>query len=214
MVSGWLRGPAHPDCGFPPGSGTIPGVKWLSYRVLKALGWRFEGVVPDVPKMVIVGAPHTTNWDFILFLAALYHFDLKVKFLAKHTLFRWPFGALFRRWGGIPVDRARARGIVDQVKEAFDAAREMILVVAPEGTRSAAPRWKSGFFEIAERVGVPVVPAGVDGANKVVTMGEAQPLGLTRDELMDRLRDFFEGQNGIRPQNAGPVRLAGEITQS
>ena len=185
-------------------------MKWLSYRVCRALGWRFEGALPDVPKMVIVGAPHTSNWDFFLFLAALHYFDMKVKFLGKHTLFRWPFGGLFRRWGGIPVDRRRATGVVDQVKEAFDAATEMILVVAPEGTRSAAPMWKSGFLEIAERVGVPVVPAGVDGVNKVVTMGPAQPVGLAREDLMGRLRAFYEGKTGVRPALASPVRLGGE----
>lgn len=187
-------------------------MKWLSYRVLTALGWRFEGALPDVPKMVIVGAPHTSNWDFFLFLAALHHFDMKVKFLGKHTLFRRPFGWLFRHWGGIPVNRQRAAGVVDQVKRAFDEADEMILVIAPEGTRGPARVWKSGFFEIAERVGVPVVPAGVDGAGKVVTMGPVQPVGLGREELMDRLRVFFEGKDGIRPHNAGLVRLTGETT--
>lgn len=189
-------------------------MKWLSYQVCRALGWRFEGVVPDVPKMVIVGAPHTSNWDFLLFLAALHYFDLHVKFLGKHTLFRWPFGSLFRRWGGIPVDRKRATGVVDQVKEAFDAVTEMTLVIAPEGTRAAAPRWKSGFLEIAERVGVPVVPAGVDGVNKVVRIGPAQPVGLERTELMDRLRGFYAGMGGVRPELAGPVVLAGETAKS
>lgn len=185
-------------------------MKWLSYRVCRAIGWRFEGVLPDVPKMVIVGAPHTSNWDFILFLAALHRWDMRVKFLGKHTLFRRPFGWLFRRWGGIPVDRRRATGVVDQVEEAFDAAERMILVVAPEGTRGAAPMWKSGFLEIAERVDVPVVPAGVDGVNKVVTMGSAEPVGLVRYDLMDRLRAFYEGKTGVRPAMAGPVRLGGE----
>jgi 1-acyl-sn-glycerol-3-phosphate acyltransferase len=185
-------------------------VKWLSHRVCRILGWRFAGTVPDVPKMVIVGAPHTSNWDFFLFLAALYHFDIRVKFLGKHTLFRWPFGWLFRRWGGVPVDRRRAAGVVDQVKQAFDDADEMILVIAPEGTRGAARVWKSGFFEIADHVGVPVVPAGVDGAGKTVTIGPAQPVGLTRGELMDRLREFFAGKQGVRPANAGTVRLGAE----
>lgn len=189
-------------------------MKWLSYQVLRSLGWRFEGVVPDIPKMVIVGAPHTSNCDFFLFLAALHHFDIKVRFLGKHTLFRRPFGFLFRRWGGIPVNRRRAAGVVDQVKKAFDTADRLILVIAPEGTRGAAPRWKSGFFEIAERVGVPVVPAGVDGANKTVTIGAPLPVGLTRDETMDRLREFFTDMKGIRPRNAGLVRLAGETAPS
>jgi 1-acyl-sn-glycerol-3-phosphate acyltransferase len=191
-----------------------PSVKWLSYQVLRALGWRFEGVIPDMPKMVIVGAPHTSNWDFLLFLAALHHFDVKVRFLGKHTLFRRPFGFFFRRWGGIPVDRRRAAGVVGQVKEAFEATTEMILVITPEGTRSAVPAWKSGFLEIAERVGVPVVPAGVDGTNKVVAIGAPLPVGLTRDESMDRLRGFFATRRGIRPRNAGPVRLSEETAAS
>lgn len=189
-------------------------MKWLSYQVCRALGWRFEGVLPDTPKMVILGAPHTSNWDFILFLAALHYFDMKVKFLGKHTLFRRPFGALFRRWGGIPVDRRRATGVVGQVEEAFDAVDELILVIAPEGTRGSAKRWKSGFLEIAERVGVPVVPAGVDGNNKVVTMGPAQPVGLQRADIMDRLRAFYDGKTGVRPEQAGPVRLGGETAPS
>jgi 1-acyl-sn-glycerol-3-phosphate acyltransferase len=189
-------------------------VKWLSYRMLRSLGWRFEGALPDVPKMVIVGAPHTSNWDFFLFLAALHHYEMKVRFLGKHTLFRWPFGVLFRRWGGIPVNRKRAAGVVDQVKEAFDTADELILVIAPEGTRSAAPRWKSGFLEIAERVEAPVVPAGVDGANKTVTIGAPLPVGLTRDESMSRLREFFTDKMGMRPQNAGAVRIRGETAHS
>jgi 1-acyl-sn-glycerol-3-phosphate acyltransferase len=185
-------------------------MKWLSCRVLTAIGWRFEGQVPDLPKMVIIGAPHTSNWDFALFLAALHHYRLKVRFLGKHTLFRWPLGYFFRRWGGIPVDRTKGGGVVAQVKQAFDEAEKMILVIAPEGTRKAAPRWKSGFAEIAERADVPVVFAGVDGPGKTLVIGPAHRVGADRTGFMDRVRAFYNDKEGINPKGKGPVRIGTE----
>lgn len=189
-------------------------MRWLSYRIATALGWRIEGELPDVPKMVVIGAPHTSNWDFFLFLAALHHFDIKMRFLGKHSLFRFPFGFMFRKVGGIPVDRSRPGGMVGQVKAAFDREAEMILVIAPEGTRSAAPSWRSGFVEIAEAAGVPVVPAGVDGARKVLTIGDPQSVGDDRAAFMERIRAFYSDKPGIRPEGKGPVRLLREEAAS
>jgi 1-acyl-sn-glycerol-3-phosphate acyltransferase len=185
-------------------------MRWLSYRVFKGLGWRIEGVIPDLPKMVIIGAPHTSNWDFFLFLAVIHHFHLKVRFLGKHTLFRWPFGFMFRAVGGIPVDRNRSGGIIGQVKREFDSEVRMTLVIAPEGTRSAAPQWKSGFVKIAEELHVPVVPAGVDSASKTVTIGPPLTVDGDRKGFMDRLRAFYADKNGVDPSGKGPVRLARE----
>jgi len=189
-------------------------VRWLSYRIFKALGWRVQGQLPDIPKMVIVGAPHTSNWDFFLFLAAIEHFSIKVRFLGKHTLFRWPFGFMFRKVGGIPVDRDRPGGIVRQVKAAFDAEERMILVVAPEGTRRAAPSWKSGFVEIAEGAGIPVVVAGVDGANKVISVTPPLEVGGDRSAFMDEVRLFLADKHGVNPKGKGPVVLARESAVS
>jgi 1-acyl-sn-glycerol-3-phosphate acyltransferase len=189
-------------------------MKWLSYRIFTAIGWRFVGEIPDIPKMVIIGAPHTSNWDFFLFLAALHRYRMKVRFLGKHTLFRWPFGYFFRKLGGIPVDRSRAGGVVAQVKQTFDDAQEMILVVAPEGTRRAAPRWKSGFVEIAAKSDVPVVFAGVDGPGRTLVIGPPHRVGADRTGFMDRVRAFFNDKDGINPQGKGPVRIGAENTIS
>lgn len=189
-------------------------MRWLSHRIATLLGWKIEGVVPDIPKMVIIGAPHTSNWDFFLFLATIHHFDIRVRFLGKHSLFRWPFGWMFRKVGGIPVDRTRAGGIVRQVEAAFDERERMILVIAPEGTRRAASAWKSGFVEIAERVGIPVVFAGVDGPNKVLTISRPEPVGSDRGQFMDRVRAFYADKPGINPKGKGPVRLAREASVS
>lgn len=185
-------------------------MRWLSYKVFTALGWQIEGELPDIPKMVVVGAPHTSNWDFFIFLAVIYHFDIKVKFLGKHTLFRWPFGWMFRKVGGIPVDRSKSGGVVGQVRTAFDAAESMILVVAPEGTRRAQRSWKSGFVEIAETADVPVVFAGVDGPTRTVHIGQAERVGPDRSEFMNRARAFYADLRGLRPEGKGPVRLADE----
>lgn len=189
-------------------------MRWLSYQIATALGWKIRGELPDEPKMVIVGAPHTSNWDFFLFLAALHHLDFTARFLGKSSLFRWPFAFMFRKVGGIPVDRSGPGGLVGQVEAAFEAEDEMILVIAPEGTRSAAPRWKSGFVEIAESAGVPVVLAGVDGINRVVTIGPALRVGDDRRAFMDRVRAFYADQPGINPEGKGPVRLGEESSVS
>jgi 1-acyl-sn-glycerol-3-phosphate acyltransferase len=183
-------------------------MRWLSYRIFTSLGWRIEGELPDVPKMVIIGAPHTSNWDFFLFLAALHHFRIKMRFLGKASLFRWPYGFMFRKVGGIPVDRSQSGGLVGQVKAAFDASDEMILVIAPEGTRHAADSWKSGFLEIAEGAEVPVVFAGVDGKHKLLVISPPyRVVGGDRRAFMDEVRAFYADKSGIDPKGKGPVRL-------
>jgi hypothetical protein len=164
--------------------------------------------------MVIVGAPHTSNWDFFLFLAVLHHFDVNVRFLAKHTLFRQPLGFMFRKVGGIPVDRSQPGGVVGQVERALESQSRMILVVAPEGTRDAAPKWKSGFVEIAERAGVPVVLAGVSRVDKSITISSEIDVGADRIRFMDQVRAFYADKDGINPSGKGPIRLGDEPVSS
>lgn len=179
--------------------------KWLASR-----GWKFIGVMPELDKMIIIGAPHTSNWDFIVYLAAIRHWQISPRFVGKRTLFRRPFGGLFRRLGGIPVDRSGPWGMVGQVAELFEASEQMILVVAPEGTRTAAPYWKSGFVRIAAEARVPIVPARIDFPRKRVELGS--PIDFEGDEraLMDRLRVFYEVSKGKDGRGKGPVRLKDE----
>lgn len=185
-------------------------MKWLAYRYLRLRGWRFIGSLPDIPKLIIVGAPHTTNWDFVLFLATLHNYEMKVKFIGKHTLFRWPFGYFFQFFGGIPVDRSKPGGIVAQVKSAFDSVDQMILVMAPEGTRKPAPHWKSGFLKIAEMTGAPVLLAGVDYPNRQVTLGPSIHVGDDTNAFMDQARLFYADKTGLHPEGQGPVSVRDE----
>lgn len=185
-------------------------MKWLAYRYLKLRGWSFEGQLPDVPKMIVIGAPHTSNWDFILFLGALHHFRIKVTYIGKHTLFRWPFGWLFRALGGIPVDRSKPGGLVRQVVDAMETADRMVLVIAPEGTRKAAPYWKSGFLKIADVTGVPIVLAAVDSSKKRLVIGPAVSFDGDTKSFMDAAREFYADKEGLHPELKGPVGVRGE----
>lgn len=182
----------------------------LAHWVFRRLGWKFEGGLPDDPKMIVIGAPHTSNWDFLVFMAAMGAFDIRARYLGKHSLFRWPLGFFFRALGGIPVDRRKPGGVVGQVAEAFATSEEMTLVIAPEGTRSLAPRWKSGFLAMARAADVPVVPGVLDWGGKTLTL--APPIRIEDDVVafMERIRQAYAGATGKRPELQGPIRVVEE----
>lgn len=177
---------------------------------MRLAGWTIEGERPPFPKFVAIGGPHTSNWDFVFFLAVTHVLDIKARFIGKHTLFRGPLGALMRRWGGIPVRRDRPQDLVAQTVAAIDSSDEAALVIAPEGTRSAAPFWKSGFYRIALAADIPIVLAYLDYPNKRAGVGPAfHPTGDVRRD-MDRIRAFYADKTGRKPELQGPVRLREE----
>ncbi|MEX1037309.1 MAG: 1-acyl-sn-glycerol-3-phosphate acyltransferase [Acidimicrobiia bacterium] len=182
-------------------------MKWLAHTYLKMRGWKFIGQVPPDPRFIVIGAPHTTNWDFVAFLAATRQWDFTPKYLGKHTLFDGPFGWLFRRLGGIPVDRSKPGGVLDQVKAEFESNQEFALVIAPEGTRKAAEFWKSGFVKIAAATGVPIVPGGLNYRDKTITLGDPVHYDGVADNLMDTLRSFYATTEGKHPEGQGPVQI-------
>ena len=143
----------------------------LGRMMMRLSGWRFDGTLPDVPKIVIVVAPHTTNWDFVIGVMVLWALDIKISFLGKHTLFRGLFGKWMRSIGGIPVDRASTHGVVGDAVEAFRVAERMVLALAPEGTRQLDKGFRMGFLHIAHGAGVPVLLAYFDFSRKVVGFG-------------------------------------------
>ena len=119
-----------------------------------------------------MGAPHTSNWDFVFFAGAVEQLGISPSFIGKHTLFRWPLKRFMYDMGGMPVDRSRPGGYVRSVIRAFDQAEKMALVIAPEGTRSSDGKWRSGFYHIACGASVPIVPAWVDHARMVGGLGD------------------------------------------
>lgn len=160
----------------------------LGHAVFRLMGWRIEGQLPPLDKFVVIGAHHTSNWDFVLFIAAKFILRLNARWFGKHSIFRWPFGALMRYWGGIPIRRHLKLNTVEQAIEAFAEHRQFILVLSPEGTRRKVERWKSGFYHIACGAGVPIVPAALDFQHRRIVIGAPfQPTGNEEADLRQLL---------------------------
>ena len=174
------------------GSGFL---SFLGRLMLAAMGWRVEGEVPNLPKLVIAVAPHTSNWDFVVGVAAMFALDLRIDFLGKHTLFRGPLGAFMRCIGGIPEDRSQPGGVVDEAIAAFGRVEQRMLAIAPEGTRKGAARFKSGFLRIAHGAGVPVVLAALDYGARCVRFG---PTFMSGGD--------FEGERARAEAHFAPIR--------
>ncbi len=162
---------------------------WL-YRRQK---WQITGNAPDTPKCVLLGFPHTTNWDFVFFLGAAHQLGIRPAFMGKHSLFRWPLARFMRDMGGFPVDRSRKGDYVKAVAREFAGHDEMALVMAPEGSRGGENGWRSGFYHIAVTAGVPIVPAWVDHANRLGGIGA--PIYPTGDYPADlaKIADYYRG---------------------
>ena len=171
------------------------------------MGWTFEGSVPQSPKVLVIGFPHTSNWDFFVYLAVMDHFGLRSKFLAKRGLFVWPLGWLLRRLGGIPVDQSGGTTLVETAISSFASHDELVLVIAPEGTRSRGEAWKSGFWRIADGADVPVVMAFVDGETRTTGFGPAVRIAGDPESWMRQAAAFYEDKRGLKPGNRGPVVL-------
>ena len=178
----------------------------------RALGWRVEGKLPEgVERAVLIAAPHTTNWDLPFMLATASVFRVRLSFLAKHTVFKGVAGPLMRWLGGIPVDRRARHGMVGEAARRLLDTTGMLLAVAPAGTRSRAKHWKSGFYRIAEKANVPIVCGFLDFENRVAGVGPAiVPSGdIIAD--MNKIRAFYAGMRGLRPEKNTPIRLRAEL---
>lgn len=173
----------------------------IGRATMSLVRWKFEGAVPNQRKFVIIVVPHTSNWDFTLGVAALFSLGFRVSFLGKHTLFKWPLGVFVRWLGGIPVERSVSRDRVTEAVAAFNAADQLILVVAPEGTRKRVTEWKTGFYHVAHGANVPIVPVAFDYGKKVVRIGPPFWTTGDRDRDMVQLRDFYRGVVAKRPEN-------------
>lgn len=175
----------------------------LGRAVLRAAGWRIEGQIPDLPRCVVILAPHTSNLDLPLGLAAMFAVGVRVNWLGKHTIFRGPFGWFLRGLGGIPLDRGHAAGVVAQAAGAMRAAPRMFLGLAPEGTRARVPAWKTGFHRIACAARVPIVPAALDYSRRVVWIWP--PFTPTGDAASDvaAIQRRYQASMGRHPDRYG-----------
>lgn len=186
-------------------------LRWLSIWFLKLTGWTAEGARPTDARYVLIAAPHTTNWDLPYLLAMAGVFEIKMCWMGKHALFRWPMGWFLRKLGGVPVLRHKAGNMVDQMAQVLRESDAQALVVPAEGTRGYVPYWKSGFYHIASEAQVPIVMSYLDYSRKCGGFGPAvMPSGDVRAD-MDEIRDFYADKVGLYPEKFGEVRLKEEM---
>jgi 1-acyl-sn-glycerol-3-phosphate acyltransferase len=173
----------------------------LGRLLLWLFGWRLAGTSPEAPQCVLVVAPHTSNWDFLFGLAAKWALRLRVRFVGKHTLFRFPLGIFMRGVGGIPVDRSQSGGFVERVAAEFALGEPLCVVIAPEGTRRRVERWKTGFHRIAVEARVPILPVALDyAAREVRLLPMYTPTGDYATDLQ-ALSAYFTPAMACRPEN-------------
>lgn len=171
----------------------------------RLLGWRVEGSLPELPKFVLLGAPHTSNWDFMLFLALAFHLQADVRYMGKAELFRSPIGGFFRYCGGYPVERNKSQGLVEQMAGIMQESERFILVIAPEGTRHKVREWKTGFYHIARRANAPVVAAFIDGINKICSIGPTFQLTDNLESDLKSIQSFYAGKVGVHPHKTSEL---------
>jgi hypothetical protein len=149
--------------------------RWMARTLFRVRGWTVEGERPTESKYVLIAAPHTSNWDLLYLLALSFHYEVPVSWLGKHTLFKGWMGPVMRRLGGVPVRRDQRSGMVDSLAAEFAAADSLVVVIPPEGTRSATDHWRSGFYRVAVAAGVPIVCGFVDYGRRVGGFGPVVP---------------------------------------
>jgi 1-acyl-sn-glycerol-3-phosphate acyltransferase len=173
--------------------------RWFGRTILRLGGWRMVGAFPDIPRLVLIGAPHSSNWDGVWGFAAKLALGLDIKILGKDSLFRVPLlGGFLHRIGVIPVDRSAASGVVEQAAAMIRGADRFWFGLAPEGTRRRVERWKTGFWKIAKAADVPVLPAYFHYPERIIGIGEVFHLGDDMAADMARIRAWYRPWQGKR----------------
>jgi 1-acyl-sn-glycerol-3-phosphate acyltransferase len=168
----------------------------IATNILALFGWRLEGELPDQPKMMLIGAPHTSNWDMVLGMVVIWAMGLELFWMGKQSAFRWPYGGFFRWLGGVPVNRRVPQGVVGQTIAEYKRRDKYLLVIMPEGTRAGEARWKTGFYHIATGAGVPILPVKFDYGRKIMGFGPSFfPAGNISGE-MENIQSLFAGIQG------------------
>ena len=176
----------------------------LSRIGLKLTGWKVYGQAPDIQKYVMIAFPHTSNWDFPVTMAMFFRLGIKARWMGKASLFKGPMGPVMKWLGGIPVDRSKNTGLVQQLVSEFNRRKELIITIPPEGTRKKVQQWKSGFYHVAHQANVPIALGYLDfKAKKGGVTKVFYPTGNYEEDLA-RIQDFYRSMNifGKRPVQA------------
>ena len=164
------------------------------------LGWKLVGDFPkDIKKYVVIAAPHTSWQDFPIGILARNTSGIKINFIGKDSLFKGPFGFIFRSLGGTPVDRSKSNNLVDAIVDVFNSKEEFRLALSPEGTRKKVDKWKTGFYYIAKGANVPIVMATLDFENKQVKFSEPYYTTENKEKDFEYFKSFYKGVQGKKP---------------
>jgi 1-acyl-sn-glycerol-3-phosphate acyltransferase len=185
---------------MPPAHG--PFVRWLGRTALRLSGWKIVGRLPDLSKLVMIVAPHSSNWDGFVGFAAKFALGFGVKVLGKASLFWWPLGPLLKRLGAIPLDRSSPQGTIGQAIRLIRESDRLWYVLTPEGTRKRVEQWKAGFWKIAQGAGVPILPVYFDYPSKTIGVGEPFWPGQDMEADIAAIRTWYRPWMG---KNRGTV---------
>jgi 1-acyl-sn-glycerol-3-phosphate acyltransferase len=175
-------------------------LRWISMFILRIFGWKTVRNVPDLPKYVMIAAPHTSNWDFVLTILMAFALDLKIYMMAKKEITEWPMGSAFKWMGVIPIDRSQSNNTVAQAIQLFEENEKLVIVVPPSGTRKKVKKWKTGFYHIANGANIPIVLGFLDYARKSGGLGHViEPTGDIETDMIE-IRGFYADISGKYPK--------------
>lgn len=179
-----------------------PLLRWLAVAILALIGWKAVGRPLERSRFVLIAAPHTSNWDFPIMIMVVLKLRMKVYWMGKASLFRFPFGGLMKWLGGIPIDRSRSNNMVEHTVSQYQENAEMIVLVPPEGTRAKVARWKTGFYHIANIAQVPLLLGYLDASKKEAGLADFfYPTGDLEQDMV-AIRQFYSEKRAINPENA------------
>ena len=178
-------------------------IRWLGRSLLYVLGWKVLGSIGEEhaeKNLVVIVAPHTSNWDGILGVAAIAGLDARISFLGKDTAFKYGLGAFLKYMGGIPIDRSNPGGVINDAIEKIRRINGTLLGMSPEGTRSKVDAWKTGFLRIAKGIDANIIPASLDFAKKEVLLGKTfKPTGDNKKDILS-LQDYYKDFTAKHPE--------------
>lgn len=176
-------------------------MKTFSDFLLKSTGWKIDKEIPDhIKKAVVIVAPHSSYWDFVMGRVSFWHMRVDTKFLIKKEAFFWPLGGLLSKLGGIPVNRGKAGKLTESITKMYDDKDSLFITITPEGTRTLVKKWKLGFYKIAIEANVPIVYGVLDYKNKTGGMkGVFYPTGDIKKDIKE-IQSFYKDIEGKNPK--------------
>lgn len=182
-------------------------MRWISVAGLRLTGWKCEGERPPQAKYVLVCAPHTSNWDWVVFMAMVFAFRARLYYMVKDSLFTGIKGPIVKWLGGIPIDRSRNTGVVEQMVEQFNKADQLELAIPVEGTRRRVEKWKTGFYHVAHQAQVPIVLGYLNFEKKAGGFGPAFTTTGDMDRDIVICQEFYGPLKGKNPEWTSPIRI-------